>query len=226
VLRARGPLDHAAHALARAITGDRERAIAAAREQAHELVGELVGAQARDADLTLAVDDIAHDRRDIGMVRDGRADEPDLRRVLRNARDDRLARHDAHAAVRRSPHHAVGAAARATARRLGHEHRRELGVGRLDLRARRQERVVDGSDLRHRLAVQMRQVHSGAIRERRPHALSDEPDVARDRHQLDDQLFAFAQDDRVEEWRERRRIRERQRPTGDHERVAMIALRR
>ena len=49
---------------------------------------------------------------------------------------------DAHAAVGRAPHHAVRAAARAAARRLGHEHVGELGVRRRDHRARGQQRVV------------------------------------------------------------------------------------
>ena len=129
-------LDDTTHPFTRAIGRDRERAIATAREQADQLVVELIGAQTGDADLATAIDDRAHDAADVRMIGDRRADQADATRVRGNRIADRRAVDDAHAAIGRATHHAIRATARATACRLGHEHVGELGVRRDDHRAR------------------------------------------------------------------------------------------
>src|SRR5262245_48362347 len=60
--------------------------------------------------------------------------------------------------------------------------------------------------------------------EQRPQLLAHEADLTCERDQLADQLFAFADDDHVAERQERGWIRERERPTRDDERMAIISL--
>ena len=115
-------LDDVAHPLGRAVGRGGQRAVAAALQQADDLVVEPVGAQAGDADLAARVDDRAQDLGQPRVVGDRGADQPHAARVVRDQRHDLLGRDQPHAAVGRAAHHAVGAAAVAAALRLDQEH--------------------------------------------------------------------------------------------------------
>ena len=61
-------IDRGAHALRRAVGGGCQRAVAAALEQADDLVGEAVGAQAGVADLAAGVDQAVQDLGQPGVI--------------------------------------------------------------------------------------------------------------------------------------------------------------
>ncbi len=170
-----------------------------------------------------AFDHAADDLGDARVIGDRGADQADPARLGRDAAHHLVRRHDAHAAVGRPPHHAVGAAARAAARRLGHEHRRQLGVRRQDLRARRQKLVRRGHHRRHRVAIALRHVEAGTAGQGRHHRVAA-PVRPHRLDQLERRLLRLAQGDHVAERGQRHRVGERQRTAGRHHRVLGTAI--
>ena len=224
VLLAGLALDVIAKPLAGTVHRSGERPVAAPSEQAHQLVVQPIRPQRGDADLAAAVDDAAHHLGDARVIGHRGADQADPTRVLRHAGEDDVRLDHPHPAVCRSPHDAVGAAARAAARRLGHEHGAELGVRRHDLRAGGEEGVVGRRHRRDPVAVARRDVEAGAPGQRVDHRGAPSAGRLAGADELDRGLLRFAHHDHVAERGERHRVREGEGAAGHHDRIVLAPV--
>ena len=158
-------LNDVAHPLRGAVGGGGQCPVAAPLEQADDLVVQTIGAQAGDADLAPAVDDVAQDLGQPRVVGHRGAHQAHPAHVGGDERRHLRRGDQAHAAVGRATHHAVGAAAVAAALGLDEEHVRELGVRRADLRVGGEQGIVGGGHRGRSLAVHGRDVEPGARRQ-------------------------------------------------------------
>ncbi len=156
------------------------------------------------------------------MVGHRGADQSDAARLVGYELEHMLGRHRSHAAVRRSAHHAVRAAARASSFGFDQKHRAKLGVRRDDLRTRRQPAVVGLGD--HTASRRpARNVKSRERSERVEQNVPARTSVERVQ-QFVDRVLCFAKHEHVDERLERRRIRERERPAGNDQRMGLVAV--
>ena len=186
---------------------------------------EAVRAQRGDAHLASRLDQRADQLDHLGMVGDRGADEADPLGGGGNDFEDALGRDGAHAPVGRSPHHAVGAAARAAPLGLDQKHRPQLGVRGHDLGAGGKPVIVGLGHRLERLARpgQQRCVEAGARVQPRQQLVARQP-RGQGVEQLVNQLLALAEHEQVREWGQRDRVREGKRPAADDQRLALPAL--
>jgi hypothetical protein len=220
MLNLRFSLKRLAEALARAVHRRRERAVSPAFEGADEFETESVRSERRKPDFAAAVGELVDDLHDFGMIAHRSADEADALGVARDELKDPLFGDEAHAAVRRPPHHAVGAPSRAAALGFDEEHVRKNGVRRSDRGPGGEERDVGFCDLGEHLAVDLGDEDVGDLCEGRNRPIIGHS-LFKDAENLNGDFFRFSDQDRVDERRNRERIRERKWPTGNHKWVLL-----
>ena len=229
VLLLRPALEQLAHPLARAVHRGRQRAVAGARERSDELVLQAIGAQRREPDLAAPIGERVHDLDDLRVIADRGADEADALRVLRDELEDPLHRRDAHAAVRRAAHHAVGAP-REQPRSVSMRNMSLSTVCGVRMGAHAGSSSSGTFATVGRIAPWCSGTKTCGIFASAVEALGVRRRALEDAQHLDGDHLGLADDDRVAERRERQRVRERERAAGEHERmparVALLAQRR
>ena len=166
-------------------------------------------------------------RLQLRVVGDGGADQTDALGRGRNQRQRDLRIEQPHAARRRAPHHAERALPRAAALGLDQEHVGELGVGRRDRTASREQRPGGSRGRGQGLEASRLDLAEDRARQSRDFGqprLAGSPGPQQvDR--LGEERFAVARDQHVDKRQQRARIRRGQRPARDDHRIPWPSVR-